>query len=45
MDTDKHGYTEVIIGLHIKLPGKTYRDLLEVKVDGGKESCMLLVRA
>ena len=38
MDTDKHSYTEVCIDLHIKLQGKSHRNLVEVKVSGHTES-------
>ena len=44
MDTDKCGHTELTTNLHIKLPRKSHRDLLEVKVDGGTESCALSLR-
>ena len=44
MDTDKHGHTEVIRDLYFKLPGKIYRDLLKVKVNGTAESYMLPLR-
>ena len=44
-DTDKPSHIEVITDLHIKLPGKGHQDLLEVKVESGAESCLLLLTA
>ena len=44
-DTDKHGHTEVIMDLHIKLPRKNHRYLLEVKVNSSAEICVLPLRA
>ena len=41
MDTGKHSHTEMITDLNIKLSAKSHRDLLQVKVDGGAESCGL----
>ena len=40
-DSDKHSCTETITDLHIKLPGNCHQDLLEVKLDGHTESCIL----
>ena len=37
--------TEVITDLHIQLLGRSHCDLLEVKVVGGTESCVLPLRA
>ena len=41
MYTDNYGHIELITGSHIKFLGKSHRNLLEVKVDGGTENCKL----
>ena len=38
MATDKHEYKDIITDLHIKLPGKSHQDPLEVNVDGSEEN-------
>ena len=45
MNTNKYGHTEVITDLHIKLCGKSHQDFLEVKANGGVDSCKLPLRA
>ena len=44
-DADKHSHTATMIDLHIKLPGKSHRYLLEVKTDSSAETCVLALRA
>ena len=44
-NTAQHGYKEVITDLHIKPPGISHWDLLEVEVDGSAENCILPLRA
>ena len=41
----KHSHTEVITDLQIMVPGKSHRDILEVKVNGGTKSCVPPLRA
>ena len=43
--TAKHGHTEVITVLNIKLPGKNHKDLLEAKINSDTKSKMLPLRA
>ena len=45
VDTDEHCQTEGITDVHVKVPGKNHRDVLEVKVSGGADICMLPLRA
>ena len=43
-DNNRGSYIEVITDLYIQLPMKSHHDPLEVKVDGGEESCILPLR-
>ena len=38
-EPDKHGCTDINTVLHVKLPASSHSVLLEVKVNGGTESC------